>query len=109
MIKLKEILTEAPSSRSIQKALQHLRFLSVSVFPESANDKWNIIKYMHKSNHPLGKYYRALQVGDPKAKDHWKPAKKFIDNYYKQMIDAKSTFFKTGMKQLDKASEKIKV
>ena len=43
MIKLKDILKEAPSSRSIQKALQHLRFLSVSVFPESANDKWNII------------------------------------------------------------------
>jgi hypothetical protein len=109
MIKLKDILTEAPTSRSIDKALNHLRFLSVHVFPESAQDKWNLIKYMHKGSHPLGKYYRALQKGDPTAKDHWQPARKFIQNRFKQMIKGKSVIQKVAMKELDSANKRIKV
>ena len=107
MIKLKDILNEASASPSIAKALNHLRFLSVHVFPEDAGAKWNIIKYMHKGSHPLGKYYRALQKGDPTAKDHWKPARKFIEDRFKQMIKGKSVIQKVAMKELDSANKGI--
>ena len=109
MVKLKELLKEAPRSPSFEKALRALRYVAVNVFDEDASSKWNIIKYMHSNTQPLGKFYRALQVGDPYAWVVWPTAKKFLDNHYDKMLKDKNKAQIKAMKELDKLGRKLKV